>query len=228
MRVWRVLFVSGLCVVAALLCAYSGRSFLRHVAREVPLRPECHNAVGNFSAADGQNSVAYHACLVERAKLFFDRDYAETRDISKAFLTLLTAVFPRFNHVFGEDRRSPQVGLVATCPDDLLLGVPIDRDSRVWGCARADDAGCGIRVVLPSGRLLGFRGRCRTVVSLFWIQLRSRPCVPSRGGNHFAGRWTGSSGGRSNRLSPVPCGVSPACACSGRRCAPPLNRQVVM
>jgi hypothetical protein len=79
--------------VAALLCAYAGRSFLRHVAREVPLRPECHNAVGKFSAADGQDSVAYHACLEERAKLFFDRDYAETRDISKAFLTLLTAVF---------------------------------------------------------------------------------------------------------------------------------------
>jgi hypothetical protein len=35
----------------------------------------------------------YDACLEERAKKFFDRDYAETRDISKAFLTLLTAVF---------------------------------------------------------------------------------------------------------------------------------------
>jgi hypothetical protein len=36
--------------------------------------------------------LRYYACVDRKAQLFVERDFAETKDLSKAFLTLLTAV----------------------------------------------------------------------------------------------------------------------------------------
>src|SRR5262245_31921416 len=93
MRVWRGLFMSVLCVAGVAMCFWAGRLFLRQVGRDVPITPQCSTRAGTFFAGNERDRAGYDACLEERAKRFFDRDYSETRDISKAFLTLLTAVF---------------------------------------------------------------------------------------------------------------------------------------
>lgn len=47
---------------------------------------------GTLRLATDSNSDLFRTCLQTRANLFLSRDYAEAKDLSKSFLTLLTAI----------------------------------------------------------------------------------------------------------------------------------------
>lgn len=67
------------------------------IAHEVAPRwftmPNAH-----FNNCDGRlpndfvDSQAFYDCLVKEAKLFYDKDYTESKDLAKTFLTLLSAI----------------------------------------------------------------------------------------------------------------------------------------
>jgi hypothetical protein len=80
-----------LVTIGILACILAGRAFVRET-----LRPS--DQVGECSDRDGDHPLqsdpaAYYRCIDARAKVFLAGDYAESKDLGKAFLTLLTAVF---------------------------------------------------------------------------------------------------------------------------------------
>ena len=52
----------------------------------------CYDA-GTMSTVSAETSEEFASCLAARAKRFRENDYTESKDLAKAFLTLLTAVF---------------------------------------------------------------------------------------------------------------------------------------
>lgn len=78
-----------LVVVAAVICVAAAAWFIA-LAMETPrLKAECSNRFGAYA----RPSAAYEKCVDEKAEKFLKGDFAESKDLGKAFLTLLTAVF---------------------------------------------------------------------------------------------------------------------------------------
>jgi hypothetical protein len=79
----------GLIAVSLLFCIAVGIVFIRKWSETPPSATGCYDRRGHvFSLGDQELS----RCLADNAQLFLDKDYAETKDLVKAFLTLLTAV----------------------------------------------------------------------------------------------------------------------------------------
>ena len=76
-------------VVAFILCIAAGSWFLTTAMNQPPLLETCHSLGIRYQQGDPE----FLSCLQENAETFLDRDFAEAKDASKAFLTLLVAVF---------------------------------------------------------------------------------------------------------------------------------------
>ncbi len=84
--------VGGLTLLALALCLGIGRSFYRTWFQQLEVVPTCQDRSGVYHEAVTAELSGYYRCMDERARLFIERDFAETKDLAKAFLTLLTAV----------------------------------------------------------------------------------------------------------------------------------------
>jgi hypothetical protein len=90
MRGYHAAALGILCLLAGITCVWAGSLFLTTVTQQPPVIGACYDRAGVYSQS-GQKE--FLPCVEERAKTFLDRDYAEAKDASKAFLTLLVAVF---------------------------------------------------------------------------------------------------------------------------------------
>lgn len=52
----------------------------------------CVDDIGLVSRDDNSQRQRYSTCIREEAKIFFDRDYAESKDMAKTFLTLISVI----------------------------------------------------------------------------------------------------------------------------------------
>jgi hypothetical protein len=78
-----------LCLLSLFVCGWAGISFKR--ALERPVKPffSCVDVNGEHDAG----TADFRPCIQEEAKLFIERDFAESKDAAKTFLTLLVGVF---------------------------------------------------------------------------------------------------------------------------------------
>src|SRR5688572_27315468 len=90
-RLRRNLSVVLLTGVAVLFCAWAGRAFFLSWTARPEIIAECSDRFGSHHPVPSE-LTRYYACVDRKAKLFMEGDFAETKDLSKAFLTLLTAV----------------------------------------------------------------------------------------------------------------------------------------
>jgi hypothetical protein len=116
------------CLLAVALGLGAGRAVLRSARRGLPLIEVCADRSGFYAASDPLGRAGYFACIDAKAKTFLDRDYAEAKDASKAFLTLLTAVFVAsitFSEKIVDIPRSSawSRGLMIACWVLLLLAI---------------------------------------------------------------------------------------------------------
>jgi hypothetical protein len=89
----RAIVLTILSVLVVAFCALSGRLFIRTLALDLPVISPCYDRRGRgYEAPPAGDADLYYACVNERAHLFLSVDYAEAKDASKAFLTLLTAI----------------------------------------------------------------------------------------------------------------------------------------
>lgn len=88
-RTWLVLLLS-----AGVLCALAAGLFIRTWRMNLSEISPCWTVRGERRArlVTDTQTAEYHDCVEGRATLFLTRDYAEAKDASKAFLTLLTAI----------------------------------------------------------------------------------------------------------------------------------------
>jgi hypothetical protein len=90
-----VVFVGGALLATVLVASVLAGYFLQFISAP-PTMEICDDREGQHPLPQGTDGYkrpsAYRACIDERAKRFIERDFAETKDLSKAFLTLLTAV----------------------------------------------------------------------------------------------------------------------------------------
>jgi hypothetical protein len=86
------LLVSAFVALALLFCVYVGYTFTKTWFAPLKFAPECHDSFRTYHLAIGEERGDYYECAKERAKLFLSHDYAEAKDLAKAFLVLLTGV----------------------------------------------------------------------------------------------------------------------------------------
>src|SRR5262245_9975746 len=83
----------GLFIALALtISGYAANYFYRAWSQQLEIMPVCEDRSGIHRADVTEQLRSYYDCVDVRARLFLERDYAETKDLAKAFLTLLTAV----------------------------------------------------------------------------------------------------------------------------------------
>jgi hypothetical protein len=87
----RNVLIFALLVVAVTVCIVAARTFVRSWLEQPDIIAECRDRTGLHHPVKTELS-AYYACVDRKAELFLRGDFAETKDLSKAFLTLLTAV----------------------------------------------------------------------------------------------------------------------------------------
>lgn len=87
----RNVFIFCLIGTAILFCSWAGRTFFLSWTTRPDVMPECSDRLGTHHPIPSELQ-RYYACVDQRASLFMENDFAETKDLSKAFLTLLTAV----------------------------------------------------------------------------------------------------------------------------------------
>jgi hypothetical protein len=92
MRKNRALIPAALIVLTLAACVFLGRSFLGTLVSLPPAITSCTDPF-EPSKVHTAGSAAFQECLKKRAQIFLSTDYAESKDLAKAFLTLLTAVF---------------------------------------------------------------------------------------------------------------------------------------
>jgi hypothetical protein len=74
-----------------ILCAFfGGRYLVTHWFFSPPAIRTCFDESGYVHFDNGD--ARYLGCVKERAKLFLENDYAESKDLSKTFLTLISAL----------------------------------------------------------------------------------------------------------------------------------------
>src|SRR6059058_128106 len=86
------MLVSALTLAVLSICAGLGYSFTRNWFKTPAFMLECRDRRSTFRLDRKTELDGYYACVDRRAKLFLEHDYTETKDLAKAFLTLLTAV----------------------------------------------------------------------------------------------------------------------------------------
>jgi hypothetical protein len=84
--------IGALILTAIAVCIGAGQWFYQKWFQPLPTVRLCEDRLGAYRVDVKEDWSDYYRCVDERAKLFIDRDYAETKDLAKAFLTLLTAV----------------------------------------------------------------------------------------------------------------------------------------
>jgi len=82
-----VLMATGGAVVVLIITT----SLLATFYEAPPALSYCYDAPNGVLTPES-DYVSFYRCSVERARVFLEKDYAETKDLSKAFLSLLTAV----------------------------------------------------------------------------------------------------------------------------------------
>lgn len=85
-RTWALFVLSG---CAILFCVWSGYIFVRTWRMDLADNAPCVNLHGLVIESGNRE---YEACVNTRAQSFLRVDYAESKDASKAFLTLITAI----------------------------------------------------------------------------------------------------------------------------------------
>lgn len=85
------IWVALLCVVALGLCGWAAKWFLSTWSMDIQSRYLCTDRRGVDHAFVNDQEL-YYSCVEEEGKRFLSVDYAESKDASKAFLTLLVAV----------------------------------------------------------------------------------------------------------------------------------------
>src|SRR4051794_32782284 len=88
----KVILIGVLVALGVAVCFASGISFYRTWSQQLTVVPECQDRSGIYRETVPGELAAYYNCVDDRARLFIERDFAETKDLAKAFLTLLTAM----------------------------------------------------------------------------------------------------------------------------------------
>jgi hypothetical protein len=76
-------------------CLYLGLDRLhKQLVSSTEITPDCTDRYGTYrsDSTEQDRLLQYYKCVDEKARLFLERDFPESKDLSKAFLTLLTAV----------------------------------------------------------------------------------------------------------------------------------------
>lgn len=114
-------------VAAVAFSAYAIHQFYRSWTKPLPDIDSCYDNRGLHLRSDSDPQV-WSTCIAEQAKRFLAADYAEAKDLGKAFLTLLIAVFVgsiTFSEKIVDFQRSgwwPR-GLMITCWSAVLLAI---------------------------------------------------------------------------------------------------------
>jgi ABC-type dipeptide/oligopeptide/nickel transport system permease component len=82
-------------LLAAVACLALTAWLGKFVYGELMARPaqylSCSDREGHYDSRKPEQLASFHNCIDREAKLFLDRDYADAKDLIKAFLTLLSA-----------------------------------------------------------------------------------------------------------------------------------------
>jgi hypothetical protein len=81
-----------LVISAAAVCIWVSALFVRSWLAQPDAVLACEDRGGKYSSDRVADRAQYFTCREADAKLFLDKDYTETKDLTKAFLTLLTAL----------------------------------------------------------------------------------------------------------------------------------------
>jgi hypothetical protein len=116
-----------LCLMAVGLCVWAGITFMSVASQVPPVIRFCEGRLGLHTFADPSQS-GYRECVEDSAKRFLTYDYAESKDASKAFLTLLTALFVAsitFSEKIVDVQKSSwwSLGLMVSCWVLLLVAL---------------------------------------------------------------------------------------------------------
>jgi len=84
--------VALLVTAAAGVCIWAATLFVRSWLAQPHVVDQCEDRSGTHAFASVAEREQYYVCVDANAKLFIEKDYAETKDLTKAFLTLLTAL----------------------------------------------------------------------------------------------------------------------------------------
>ena len=84
--------VALLVAAAAGVCIWTGALFIRSWIAQPEVDEQCEDRSGTHTLRNVAERAEYYLCVDANAKLFIEKDYAETKDLTKAFLTLLTAL----------------------------------------------------------------------------------------------------------------------------------------
>jgi hypothetical protein len=83
-------------LLSALIVLVAAASVALLVFREwtgpVGFETTCYDVHGQHDSRIEAQVAAYSACSDQHAKIFLDKDYAESKDLAKTFLTLLSAI----------------------------------------------------------------------------------------------------------------------------------------
>lgn len=78
-----------LVALAIVICVGAATWFVTMATEKPVLKQQCRDRFGVYMRSD----TRFDACIDANAKKFLKGDFAESKDLGKAFLTLLTAVF---------------------------------------------------------------------------------------------------------------------------------------
>lgn len=81
--------IVAFCLASLLFCAWAASRFHAAFTRQLEPFTSCSDRLGHHDPG----SELFARCIDAQAKLFIERDVAETKDLGKAFLTLLVGVF---------------------------------------------------------------------------------------------------------------------------------------
>lgn len=118
-------------VLSLLACIAFGQGFISSFGRPPSLIEVCWDRTGTYTH-DGADLEGYRRCARDRADIFLKADYSETKDLCKAFLTLLTAVFVA-SITFSE--KIVNVGRSGWWPKSMMI--------TSWICLLLAIAACG-------------------------------------------------------------------------------------
>jgi len=92
-RIRNTIFLAVI-ILIALGVFFAGTTAKRDFKRQPAVATTCSDRFGQHLAdkTSQPRMTEFLKCADENARLFFERDYGETKDLAKAFLTLLTAV----------------------------------------------------------------------------------------------------------------------------------------
>jgi hypothetical protein len=84
--------IVGLVLGSLVLCGWVARVFTRSWFEQPSFIPTCKDRDGLHRFEINEERASYYKCREKQAQIFVQNDFAETKDLAKAFLTLLTGV----------------------------------------------------------------------------------------------------------------------------------------